>query len=431
MGQTKERLPLLQEAELMDKVVLVRVDHNVVKKGRIKDPYRIEATLPTLYRIAEQGGRPILMTHVGRPRDKKTGKITADAHATVQPIIDYLKRKLGVDFALPRLEQEGEDGIREIGDSIRPLIQDLKARRIAGIYLPNTRCFRGEEGEGEDRERFAAGLSAVSNLYVNDAFGSWQPHVSTYDIAAILPSYAGILMQKELSNLERVLDPERPFLAVVAGSKYDTKIGPLRKLYERVDHMVLGGVVYNAYLCAKYDIRVAGVSGEDVEAARELVRRDAEEGKIIEPSMVVESDSVERRDESGIRTRKVEDFRSGDEYGWFLDIAEGAYEQPALRDAIGSARTIFVNAVMGLVPLFTEGTRGLNAAVSKNTGALKLYGGGDTLQELRESTPRLYLAAVDDPSYYFFTGGGTVLTAIEQGSPYGLKPVQALMNKTH
>lgn len=420
---------MLQDAELMDKVVLVRVDHNVAKKGRIQDPYRIEATLPTLYRIVEQGGRPILMTHVGRPRDKKTGKITVDAHASVRPIVDYLERKLEARFVLPALVQEGENGIGAIGDDIESALEDLKKRRIAGIYLPNTRCFRGEEVEGEDRERFSQSLSAIADVYVNDAFGSWQPHASTYDVAGRMPSYAGMLMQKELSNLDRVLDPERPFLAVVAGSKFDTKIGPLRALYNRVDHLILGGVIYNAYLCAKYGIRVAGVSGEDVEAARELAEKDAGEGKIIEPSVVVESDSPDKREEQGVRTRNVRDFRSGDEYGWFLDVAGSSFERPDLKEVVESARTIFVNAVMGLAPLFAEGTKGLNLAISGNSGAHKLYGGGDTLQELRNLTPGLYLGAVDDPYYYFFTGGGTVLSAIEQGSPYGLKPVRALINR--
>ena len=99
----------------------------------------------------------------------------------------------------------------------------------------------------------------------------------------------------------------------------------------------------------------------------------------------------------------------------------------ALTDAIRSAKTILVNAVMGFTPHFYEGSRELDQTIDRNVQAQKLYGGGDTLQEFKNLSPGLYLAAMDDAKYYFFTGGGTVLKAIEEGSPYGLEPVKALM----
>jgi phosphoglycerate kinase len=119
-------------------------------------------------------------------------------------------------------------------------------------------------------------------VYVNDAFGSWQPHASTFDVTKYLPSFAGFLLQKELSNLKHVLEPERPFVAVVAGAKYDTKIGPLNQLYKKVDKLILGGVIYNTYLCAKYDIRVEGIGDGDIEAAKDLVKQDKKGKKVIE-----------------------------------------------------------------------------------------------------------------------------------------------------
>jgi phosphoglycerate kinase len=420
-------LPLIQNAELRDCVVLVRVDHNVVKKGKIKDPYRIEASLPTLFRILEQGGRPILMTHVGRPRDKKTGKITEDGQASVRPVVEYLENKLGARFAVPNLPAKDDLGIQEIDASLDGLIQGLRDRRIPGIYLPNTRCFQGEEAKGEAREKLAAQLAALADVYVNDAFGSWQPHASTYDVTRYLPAFAGILMQKELLNLQHVLKPERPFVAVVAGAKFDTKIGPLRRIHAGVDHLVLGGVIYNAYLCAKYGIHVQGVEEEDVRAAGELVALDREAGKVVDLPAVVESDSPKAREEGRYRTRRIKDFARDQEYGPFLDAAPESFDDAGLSKILASARTLFVNAVMGLTPLFTEGTEKLNQVLADNTAARKLIGGGDTLQEFKTLNPGLFLSAVDDPSYYFFTGGGTVLKAIEEGSPYALGPVKALM----
>ncbi len=420
-------LPLIQHADLAGKVVLLRVDHNVVKKGKITDPFRIEAGFPTLYRIVEQGGRPILMTHVGRPRDKKTGKITEDGKKSVLPITEYLEKKLYARFVVPDLKADGDMGIKDIDASISELIEELKNRRISGIYLPNTRCFQGEEVKGEARDRLASQLASLSDVYVNDAFGSWQPHASTFDVTRHVPSFAGVLLQKELLHLRQVLEPNRPFVAVVAGAKYDTKIGPLRRIYERVDHLILGGVIYNAYLSAKYGIQVGGVGEEDVGAARELVDMDRDSKKIVELPAVMESDVPDSREQGKYRVLWVRDFEQGRRYGPFLDAAPESFDDPEVAQVLNSAGTIFVNAVMGLVPHFYRGTERLNREISRNRSARKLFGGGDTLQEFKNLTPGLYMSALEDPSYYFFTGGGTVLKAIEEGSPYALAPVEALM----
>ncbi len=421
------RLPLLQDADIMDKIVLVRVDHNVVKKGVIHDPYRIDSTLGTLYNIVERGGRPIIMSHVGRPRNKKTFEFDITEDSSVAPVADYLERKLHTKFVIPEFPYDPGQGVESITTAINWHIRDLRERRVGGIYLPNTRWFRGEEAKGAHRERFARQLGGLADVYVNDAFGSWQPHASTFDITKHLPSFAGFLMQKELKNLRSVLEPKRPFIAVVAGSKYDTKIGPLSAIYEKVDKLILGGVIYNTFLCAKYGIRVAGVSDSDIQSAKELVKQDERAGKIIELPVLVESDTLEGRVEGKYRNVSTEDFEAGKEYGYFLDVAPESFDAPHVQAAIGGAETIFVNAVMGFTPHFTEGSAKLDRTIDQNNGATKLYGGGDTLQEFKNLSPGLYLAAMDSAQYYFFTGGGTVLKAIQEGSPYGLEPVTALM----
>ncbi|MBI5057551.1 MAG: phosphoglycerate kinase [Nitrospirae bacterium] len=422
-----KRLPLIQDADLNGKIVLVRFDHNVVKKGVIKDPFRIDKTLGTLYYIADRGGRPILMTHIGRPKDKKTGKITCNPDDSVEPIVEYLKRKLHTDFYTPHCEKDPELGIAGMCDDVLNAIEDLKNRKIGGIYLPNTRWFRGEEGEGFFRDNLAVQLSDIADVYVNDAFGSWQPHVSTYDITKFIPSYAGFLMQQEIANLSHVINPERPFLAVVAGSKYDTKIGPLYAIYEKADHVILGGVLYNGYLCAKYDISIKGIEEDDIKAAKDLVNIDREKRKILELPYIVESDTMEGRTEGKYRTISINDFKKNDSYGYILDIDPQSFVDGKVGEVILGAKTIFVNAVMGYTPHFSEGSKALDETLDKNQNALKMYGGGDTLQEFKNLCPGLYLSILDSTKYYFFTGGGTVLTAIEKGSPYGLKPIQALM----
>lgn len=426
MGE--KMFPVIQEASLEGRTVLVRFDHNVVKNNVIRDPYRIDRSLGTLYSIVERGGRPILMTHIGRPRDK-SGRISCRPEESVFPIVEYLERKLHVKFLVPQFEIDPEKGIKDIDTSINHAIKALRERKIGGIYLPNTRWFLGEEAKDGYRERFALQLAGLADIFINDAFGSWQPHASTYDITRYLPSYAGFLMQEEIANLDHALNPERPFLAVVAGAKYDTKIKPLYALYEKADFLILGGVIYNTYLAAKYGIRIKGVSPEDIKAAGSLVDEDAVRKKIIELPYVVESDTLAGRFEGGFRTRAVADFRPGQDYGYFLDIAAESFSEKSVLDALLSARTIFVNAVMGFTPNFSEGSKALDETIDKNTVAKKLYGGGDTLQEFKNLLPGLYLSVLDNTKYYFFTGGGTVLTALEQGSSLGLPPIQALMKQ--
>lgn len=423
------RLKLVQQADLKDKVVLVRVDHNVVKKGRVKDPYRIDSTFGTIYAIAERGGRPILMTHVGRPRDKKTGKIKCRQEESIGPVVQYLEGKLPIKIHVQDFPEDPDNGILHLDESINPAIERLKKREIGMIYLPNSRWFQGEQSEGLLRDAFAKELASVADIYINDAFGSYRAHASTYDVAKYLPSFAGILIQKELVNLHRVLDPERPFVAVIAGAKYDTKIGPLKALYSKVDHLILGGLMYNTYLSAKYGVRIEGVSEDDKALAMELVSMDKTEKKILEMPYLVESDIVEERTAGQYRSISIDDFKQGKKFQYILDIDPGSLEEAKVRDVVGSAKTIFVNAVMGLMPHFFEGSRALYGLIASNKSAWKLFGGGDTLQELKKLCPGIYMSGIDAPDTYYFTGGGSVLAAIEQGSPYRLKPVEALMEK--
>ena len=425
--QNKNDIPLIQDADLAGKIVVVRVDHNVVKNGVIRDPYRIDRTIGTLYNIVERGGRIILMTHVGRPRDKKTGEIACDRSTSVEPIAAYLEHKLHTKIEVPAFRVEDKRGITGIDTSINLAIKELRGHKIGGIYLPNTRWFEGEEATGELRGAFTRQLAGLADIFVNDAFGSWQPHASTYDITGLLPSYSGFLMQEEIAHLDKVLNPDRPFVAVVAGAKYDTKIGPLNELYKRVDHLVLGGVIYNTYLCAKYNIKIAGVSEEDIKAAKKLVSKDRKAKKIVELPFIVESDTLGKKVRGGYRTIAVNDLAAGKSYGYILDIDSRSFSDNKVAKVVGSARTIFVNAVMGFTPHFTEGSEALDRTIDKNQTAWKFYGGGDTLQEFKSLCPGLYLAVLDDALYYFFTGGGSVLKAIEENDPFGMRPVQALI----
>ena len=423
-------IPLLQEADLRGKIVLVRVDHNVVKKGIIHDPYRIDATLGTLYYINAKGGKIILMTHVGRPKNKKTGEISTNDDTSVQPIVDYLQSKLHINFKVPEFTNYENKGILGIETSINHLIRDLKEDKIDGIYLPNTRWFTGEESKTDAADKFAYQLAGLADIYVNDAFGSWQAHASTVKVTEYLPSYAGFLMQKEIFNLDRVFNPERPYVAVVAGSKFDTKVDSLYALLNSADQLVLGGVIYNAYLCAKYGISIKGVEDEDIKQAKEFVDFAAKHpGKLIELPFIVESDTLEGKIEGQYRTHDIRTLKKGTQLNYVLDVARESFYVDNVHNVFKNAKMVFVNAVMGFTPHFNDGTIALDELIDENREAVKLYGGGDTMQELKRLLPGLYIVALDSPKYYIFTGGGAVLKAIQEGTVEGIEPIKALARK--
>lgn len=420
---------LLQNADLKEKIVLVRVDHNVVKKGIIHDPYRIDATIGTLYYINAKGGKIILMSHVGRPRNKANGNITINNDTSVLPIVDYLKSNLHIEIKVPEFHPNGTKGFAGIETSVNHLIKELKEDAIDAIYLPNTRWFSGEESKDETCDRLAYQLAGLADIFVNDAFGSWQAHASTVNIANYLPSCAGFLMQKEIENLERIFNPSTPFLAVVAGAKFDTKIASLYALLDSADYLILGGVIYNTYLAAKYGFKIKGISDNDLRLAKKFVKyAENYADKLIELPFVVSSTTIENKTEGKYKTVDIRKCKKGTALDYICDIAEESFKVPQVVEVFHKAKTVFVNAVMGLTPYFNDGTIALDQLIDKNAGAIKLYGGGDTLQELKRLLPGLYITALDCPNYYIFTGGGAVLKAIQEGTPLKIAPVKALIN---
>jgi phosphoglycerate kinase len=236
-------------------------------------------------------------------------------------------------------------------------------------------------------------------------------------------------MQREIENLDRIYRPERPFVSVVAGSKFDTKIDSLNALLKVSDFLVLGGVIYNAYLCAKYGFEIKGIEAEDMEHARDFVEFSKQyPGKLIELPYIIESDTMDGKLEGQFRTRKISEIKKGTKLNYVLDVDAASFHEPSVLKIFQEAKTVFVNAVMGFTPHFNDGTIALDELIDKNMDAVKLYGGGDTMQELKRLLPGLYIVALDSPKYYIFTGGGAVLKAIQEGTVSGLEPVKALTN---
>ena len=415
------------DADLKGKVCLVRMDHNVVKNGIIKDTMRIDATIPTLLHIYKKGGLPVLMTHIGRPFDKKTGIINISEGDSVLPVVQYLENKFQLQGLIPDCKAESKIGITDIAP-IGIAIEALKKGAADFVYLPNIRWFKGEEAKDESADIFAQSLANYADVYINDAFGSWQAHSSTYNIAKFLPSYAGLLMQKEIANLNKVFEPQRPFLAIVAGAKFDTKIGPLSSLIKIADKLILGGVIYNAYLCSKYKIQIEGVTKEDIEFANKFIIDSKDYlDKIVELPIIVENEGIEKR--QGTKELEVQTLKPGTKLNYVLDASAENFTREEIKKVFQEAGTIFVNAVMGYTALYPEGSMAMYSLIDQCPKAIKLFGGGDTIQDFKEYLPGIFAKAQNDQSYYFFTGGGAILDAIQQGSPYGMKPVQMLIQE--
>jgi len=415
------------DADLKGKVCLVRMDHNVVKNGIIKDTMRIDATIPTLLHIYKKGGLPVLMTHIGRPFDKKTGIINISEGDSVLPVVQYLENKFQLQGLIPDCKAESKIGITDIAP-IGKAVQALKKGAADFVYLPNIRWFKGEEAKDESADIFAQSLANYADVYINDAFGSWQAHSSTYNIAKFLPSYAGLLMQKEIANLNKVFEPQRPFLAIVAGAKFDTKIGPLSSLIKIADKLILGGVIYNAYLCSKYKIQIEGVTKEDIEFANKFIIDSKDYlDKIVELPIIIENEGIEKR--QGTKELEVQTLKPGTKLNYVLDTSAENFTREEIKKVFQEAGTIFVNAVMGYTALYPEGSMAMYSLIDQCPKAIKLFGGGDTIQDFKEYLPGIFAKAQNDQSYYFFTGGGAILDAIQQGSPYGMKPVQMLIRE--
>jgi phosphoglycerate kinase len=328
----------VRDADVAGKRVLVRVDFNVpLEDGRVADDTRIRAALPTIRLLLERGAAEVVLcSHLGRPK--------------------------GEDPAF---------SLRPVEEHLQTLVPDERMR-----VLENTRF---HPGETKNDPEYARRLASHGDLYVNDAFGSaHRAHASTEGIARLLPAYAGLLLERELEELGRLLEsPERPFVALVGGAKVEDKIGVLRSLAERADALLVGGKM------AEERAGLLSV-GEHVELPLDTVAAaafapDAE-------ARVVGVDAVPD--------------------GWLgLDI--GPRTREAFAGQIAGARTVFWNGPMGVFewPRFAEGTKAVAEAVA-SADAHTVVGGGDSVRALEE----LGLA---DRVDWVSTGGGASLELLE------------------
>lgn len=385
----------VRDVEVGGKLVFCRVDFNVpLEDQRVADDSRIRASLPTLSLLVKRGARIVLASHLGRPKGKPSPEFS------LRPVAARLAELLGAQVAFPGAI---------IGDDVHAMRDRLRHGDV--MLLENLRFERGEEANDPG---FAQQLASLAEVYVNDAFGTaHRAHASTVGVPQrVKPAAAGLLMERELEQLGRLLGaPESPFVAILGGAKVSDKIELIQNLMPRVDAFLIGGGM--AYTFLKAEMHPVGRSllEEDrTTLAKALMERARRDGK----EFVLPSDHVVIVDGADDRYRTTDDVDiMANEAG--VDIGPRTIEQFVRR--IESARTVLWNGPVGRfeIEAFSTGTRRVAEALAAS-GAVTVLGGGDSVA----AAQRFHVA---DKISHVSTGGGASLEFL---SGLSLPGVEAL-----
>jgi phosphoglycerate kinase len=378
----------IRDLDAAGKRVFLRVDFNVpLEDGKITDDSRIVAALPTIKALLAQGAIVILASHLGRP----DGKVQDSMR--MRPVAERLSHLLKMPVPVT-------------GDALGAGTEDAIKRLKPGecILLENLR-FHAEE-EKNDPE-FAKALASYADVYVNDAFGTaHRAHASTEGIAHLLPAYAGLLMEREIEFLGKLMEnPERPFAAIIGGAKVSGKIEVLRNLVDKVDVLVIGGGMANTFLLAQgKQVGKSLVEPDRVEDARAIMESAAAHGtKIVLPTDVVVAKEVTRGSE--YKTLPADKVPAS----WnIVDIGKQSLE--AMRKALEPVKTVFWNGPLGVfeIPTFSVGTKEIARFLAgrAQAGATVVVGGGDSVAAVEQQ-------GLADKMTHISTGGGASLEFLE------------------
>lgn len=398
------------EINFQDKKALIRVDFNVPldKKYQITDDTRIRAALPTIKHVLSQGGAAILMSHLGRPQQKKKedGAINVEAF-TLEHLVEHLEALLNVPVHFcPEV----------VGEKATEMAADLPMGEV--LLLENTRFKPGEE---KGSEELAKAMSELGDVYINDAFGTaHRAHASTTTVAQFFPAGKktfGYLMEAEIINADKVInDPEEPVTAIVGGAKVSDKILLLERLIESVNTLIIGGGM--AYTFVKAQGGAIGnslVEADKLDLALKLVEKAKDKNvEILLPDDSVIADRFDKdADHKVTASNEIPD-------GWMgLDIGPKARE--VFASAIERSKTLLWNGPMGVFEFdnFANGTKAIAEAVAEATqrGAFSLVGGGDSVAAVNQ------MGLADDVSYVS-TGGGAMLEFLEGKELPGIKAIR-------
>ena len=382
----------LNDIDVRGKRVLVRVDYNVpMENGEVVDATRIDASLPTIEFLLDEGAAVILMSHLGRPKAGPEDKYR------LAPVAGALEALLGKPVKyLPSLPSSAQTA---------RALAELKPGEVA--LLENVRF---EGGEEQNDPELARRLAALGDIFVLDAFGSaHRAHASVSGVAALLPHAAGLLMQKEVSALGKLLrDPEHPYVVIVGGAKVSDKIKVIEQLLPRLDKLLIGGGMAYTFVKARGGKVGDSIHEDDqLELAARLLGEYA--GKIELPVDVVAAD----RFAADAETKVVPIGEIPD--GWQgLDIGPETRRKYAA--ALQGAKTVFWNGPMGVFEFgpFAAGTNAVARTVANLEGAYSVVGGGDSVSAINQSGEAGKVSHIS-------TGGGASLEFLEGRELPGVK----------
>jgi phosphoglycerate kinase len=380
----------IDDVNLKNKRVLVRVDFNVPldENQRVTNDRRIAASLPTIKKIINDGGKAILMSHLGRPK----GKVKPEF--SLKPAAEKLAELLGKDV---RLAPDC------IGDEVKSMVEGMKDGDI--ILLENLRFHEEEE---KNVPSFAEQLAGLGEVYVNDAFGTaHRAHASTEGVTHYMKvCAAGYLMQKELDYLGSALsEPARPYTAILGGAKISGKIDVIMNLFDKVDSLIIGGgMAFTFFKAQGKEIGKSLLEEEKVELAKEVLKKAEKSNiKFLLPVDVVVAE--EFKNDSPAENVKIDNI-SADKMG--LDIGNETIK--LFSDELMKSKTIVWNGPMGVFEMdnFAKGTFAIADTLAKATekGAVTIIGGGDSAAAIAK-------AGLDEKVSHVSTGGGASLEFLE------------------
>lgn len=377
----------LEELDARGQRVLVRVDFNVpLKDGAVADDTRIRAALPTIRKLADDGAKVILMSHLGRPK----GEGFEEAYS-LAPAAERLSELLGrpVAFASDTVGADAQAKAAALGDGEVLVLENL----------------RFDAREKKNDAAFASELAALADAYVNDAFGTaHRAHASTAGVAELLPSYAGYLMLNEVGTITGMLDaPKRPFVAILGGSKVSDKIKVIDALLDKADMLIIGGAMCFTFLLAQgKDVGGSLKEGDWAERAAQMIDKAAEHGvKLLLPVDVVVADAIsEDAQTEVVGADAIPAGKMG------LDI--GPETARLYADAIAGAASVFWNGPMGVFEMepFAAGTKAVAQAVADNEAADTIIGGGDSVAAVNKF-------GLADQMTFISTGGGASMELVQ------------------
>ena len=374
--------------------MLLRVDFNVpMKDGVIEDDTRIQAALPSIQFLLDREASIVICSHLGRPKGRVVEELS------LRPVAAHLEQLVGKPIGFVS---------QTTGPDADKAAQALKPGEL--LLLENAR-FNPEETKNDPN--FARTLAGLGEVYVNDAFGTLhRAHASTEGVAHFLPSAAGLLVQKEVQYLETTLmDPARPFVAVLGGAKISDKIGVVGSLIERTESLLIGGGMANTFLAAQgMDMAESLTEPDSYSVALELIEIAGE--KLHLPTDAVVADAFSS--EAAVQMAEVKKVP----LGWrVLDIGPQTLE--SFKREVDGAGTVFWNGPMGVfeMPPFAAGTMELARAIAQSS-SVSIVGGGDSAAAIRQ-------AGLADEITHLSTGGGASLALLEGRQLPGLAVLQA------